>query len=205
MAIGDPSWPEILEGAVRKQLAAVHTSLPGEIVDYDATTQRATVRLGLTHDGETMPNLPDVPVLWPGGASGFMHGELNAGDGVLVLFCEESFGQWDVAGGTQDPGLLRRHGLHATAIPGFRREGKAFDVQAAISYLTGTEVRLGANDASDFVALSSLVSTQLQVIVDAINNAVPGVSDGGLALHNTMKAGLLTFTGDVKAAKVKAK
>lgn len=206
MTVGDPSWPEVLEGAIRKQLAAVHTSMPGEIVDYDPQTQRATVKLGLTHNGATVPNLPDVPVLWPGGSEGFMHGELSGGDGVLVMFTEESFGQWDANGGTQDPGLLRRHGLHAAAIPGFRRDGEQYSGETGVTHLVGTEVRLGSADASQFVALASLVRAELDALKAFIASAAATEAGAGGLSGMTALNGLLAGwpTTDVAATKVKA-
>lgn len=206
--VGQPSWPEILETAIRAKLKDAHTALPGEIVDYDPATNRATIALGLTHNGDVVPNLPDVPVLWPGGTKGFMHGELEAEDGVLVVFTEESFGQWDENGGVNDPGLLRRFGLHATAIPGFRREGKGLAGISGVTHLVGTEVRLGSLDASEFVALAAKVEAKMDAIANALKNALTGASDGGALYKTNIIAALAAsydLLPDVAAEKVKAK
>jgi len=152
--IDQPEWPELLR-AVQEHLAArIHTCLPGIVRSYDVATQTATVELAVQLLGNTVPPLPEVPVMWPGGAAGHLHVPLAAGDTVMVLFSEEDFSGWWGTGSISAPRVLARHGLHALAIPGLRRAAAALAV-------TGGHVTLAASGA---VHLGSDVATQAVVL-----------------------------------------
>ena len=78
---------------VSQALKTVHTSLPGIVNQYDATTRRARVQPAvdlLKTDGTSMPKpiLLDVPVLFPTGGGFTMSVPLAAGDPVMLLFAE---------------------------------------------------------------------------------------------------------------------
>src|SRR5690606_33082216 len=101
---------------------------------------------------------------------------VDAGDEVLLIFSESALDAWLTYGGEVDPVDDRRFSLSdAIAIPGLRNFSNPLssapadratfgkDTGAQI-HVDDTEIRLGANDASDFVALASLVLTELQAI-----------------------------------------
>ena len=74
-------------------LKQVRTSLPGVVVEYDATTARARVQpaIDLLHvNGSSIPRpvLLDVPVIHPAGGGYLVHIPLDVGDPVLLLFSE---------------------------------------------------------------------------------------------------------------------
>lgn len=62
----------------------------------------------------------------------------------------------------------------------------------------------GGVAASDFVALAAKVTTQLNVLKAAIEDAVPVPNDGGVALQAGIVAALTDWPGDVAATKVRA-
>jgi hypothetical protein len=182
-----PHWPEIIKRAIEVQLSRLQTSLPGRVVTYDAAEQTAAVQLTV---GDTPP-LTDVPVSWPRGGGYFVHAPLTAGDHVWVHFCSEDFSGWREQGTQQPPRMLRRHGLYAYASPGAFVDGDELPdlpghfvcgkVGGPQIHIDGTDVRLGDDSASDYVALASLVLarlTALHTAFDAHAHAVSGASTG---------------------------
>jgi hypothetical protein len=112
--MADPSWAEIIRGAIENALDGVHTTVPARVKSYLAPIQQVSVEPVI----KGMPALEDVPVLWPRGGGAFLHFPLTVGDHVLLIFCEADFSPWRLSGSAQAPALLRRHGLFAYAIPG---------------------------------------------------------------------------------------
>lgn len=207
--IDEPEWPEILR-AVQDSLAErIHTSLPGIVKSYDSATQTAQVQLAVQLLGNSPPPLSDVPVAWPGGAAGFVHVPLAAGDSVLVVFTEEDFSGWYDTGSVSAPRVLARHGLHAVAIPGLRRAAAPLAVTGGhVTVGAASEVRLGSDSASDPVALKSLVEGAVKDLLDGIISAAgsitaPGGGPAFVAALNLFKT-TYELALQVGADKVKA-
>lgn len=158
--IDEPSWTEILQGVQRKLQERLHTSLPGIVKAYDTATQTATVQLAVQLSGRNVPPLADVPVAWPGGAQGFLHVPLSAGDTVLVVFCESDFSKWFDTGSVSAPAVLARHGLHAVALPGLRRPATAQAATAGhVTLGAAAAVHLGSDTATTAVVLATSPAT----------------------------------------------
>jgi hypothetical protein len=182
-----PSWPEILDAALTSRLRSVHTALPGTIRGYSEADQTAEVELAVQLETTLeqfarVPNLKDVPVVWPGAWSN--------GDRCLVIFSEEDPSKWwDSGGSVEPPAVLQRHGLHGLCIP--------------IVALAGQAVQ--------FVALANLVKARLDTIqaaFDAHTHVVTGTANpGGLTVAATAAATVAPIgpLADVAAAKVKAR
>jgi hypothetical protein len=209
--IDEPDWGTILR-AVQDNLATrIHTSLPGIVKSYDTATQTAAVQLAVQLQGNNVPPLSDVPVCWPGGAAGFFHAPLAAGDTVLVIFTEEDPSGWLDTGSVSAPRVLARHGLHAVAIPGLRRP-------AAPLAVSGGHVTLGALSAvhlgSDLATAAVVLQTSpaaWATVFNAWANALPAtaapLTDTAFSL--AMKAlatalGAAGWPGNFNATKVKA-
>jgi hypothetical protein len=115
---------DIIRQAISSQLCSVHTCLPAEIVTYDYTVQKATVQPLLRkryRDGtvQALPEITNVPVIFPRSSSFSMHYPLNQGDNVMILFSERSIDQWLTSGGEITPLDSRKFDLSdAIAIPG---------------------------------------------------------------------------------------
>jgi hypothetical protein len=216
-----PTMAEIIRKALEARLADVWTALPGRVETYDAVTRTADISpvvrrpITTTEDDtihEDLPVIPNVPILFPCGGGASITWPLLKGDHVQLLIQTLSPAQWRESGETSDPGDLRLHSLgNAYAIPGMSRDSVALpgsDFPAMV--LEHAEIRLGVG-ATDFVALASLVTENIQRIVDAISGAATAPGDGGATFKTNM---LLVINGvsppalplpiDVAATKVKA-
>jgi hypothetical protein len=210
--VDQPDWPSILRGVQDNLADRIHTSLPGIVKSYDVATQTCTVQLAVQLQGQNVPPLSDVPVCWPGGAAGFLHVPLAAGDTVMVLFAESDFSGWWSSGTVRAPMVLSRHGLHAVAIPGLRRDAAPLAVTGGHVTLAATAMlHLGADAATAFVALASLVDAQLNALRAAITaakvleSAASGL--GGMGFLDTQLNSPLSippWPSSVAATKVKA-
>lgn len=120
---------DAIQMALDSQRAEIHVAMPGRIVEYDASKQTATVRpqhlravkaADGTFDTEQIPDIYDVPVLFPRVASYGITFPVTAGDGVLLLFPHEDPGRWRSTGQVSDPGDRRLHHVAgAVAMLGF--------------------------------------------------------------------------------------
>lgn len=123
-----PEWSEIIRDAINDRLLDVFTATIGEVQAYDPITQTADVQPVMQHpynigDGEidhdTLPVVPNVPVVWPRAGGFFIHLPLKQGDHVLLVFTHDSVADWRETGSESQPADLRRHSLgSALAIAG---------------------------------------------------------------------------------------
>lgn len=126
-----PEIAEALEAILNSRMTDVNTCFPAEIVSYSASSQTATIkpmvnRPQLSSDineyedeYETIPNIPNVPVVHPRGANCSIHIPLQAGDSVLVVVTQNDMSQWRATGRQSDPQTGLTHDLTSCfAIPG---------------------------------------------------------------------------------------
>lgn len=126
-----PRLETFVENLVEGRLADVHTCLPAKVVEFDAGQNKVSVQplikvSFIDDDGEnqeeTLPQISDVPVLYPraGGGKFAIVFPLEAGDFVTLVFAERSLDRWlSGDGAAVNPGDLRKHQLSdAIAIPG---------------------------------------------------------------------------------------
>jgi len=224
-----PSLLDVVLEAIRFELAKVHTSIPGHVVAYDAAEQRATIQpaiRGCYIDPDTraliredLPQIPDVPVAFPG-ADGFsITFDVAVGDPVLVVFMERSTEEFRATGESGiEPGDLRRFDMSdAVAFPtslNFAEPIPAEGIAAGATVVRGVEVRLGDATATQYVALAPLVEAQFSILKSALDAAAAAAvaaavpSDGGVVAFSTFKstlaASLAAFPGSTAASKVKA-
>ena len=163
--VDEVEWPEILEALRRKTLQSINCAMPGRIVSYDDATQTATVQVVVQIAGQTLKPIEDVPVLWPGGAGGFLHTGLVSGDNVVVLFLDEDFSAWWDSGSISPAVVDDRHGLHAVAFPGLRRAADPLSASTGDTVLGAAgDVLLGSDTAAKALALAELVDARLSTL-----------------------------------------
>ena len=107
----------------RRILLEVNTAIPGEIVNFDPSTQTATVRpcirgTSISNTGETqyrdMPQIVKVPVWFPYSiSSGFsMTYPVGSTDQCLLIFSQRSFDNWLKYGSVQNPSETKNPRSH---------------------------------------------------------------------------------------------
>ena len=115
----------IIKGWMNDRVSNIHTAMPGQVVSYNPSTNRASVQPNgayKSEDGRNIryPIIHNVPIQFPmgqGGMAGITF-PINAGDGCLLVFSETQ--NDDFLGGNKgDSPDVRRHSLNdAIAIPG---------------------------------------------------------------------------------------
>lgn len=123
-----PTLTEVLRAALAGLQAQIHTSLPAEVVAYDANAQTVDcqpwIKLPRYNSAgelvfERPPLIVAVPVVFQGGGGFRATYPIAQGDTVLLNFCEASIGAWLAAGSEVDPEALHRHHFtDAVAHPG---------------------------------------------------------------------------------------
>lgn len=207
-----PNLAELISEAFDIRLGDLHTALPGRIESYDAAKQEADVkplikRLISAADGdeilEEIPVIPNVPIAFPRAGGYFVTFPLAKGDHVLLIFAERSIDNYQAGVGIDsDPDDFRMHSLtDAVAIPGWYPEGKSLPTTHATNlvigrengpeiHIKGTEIHIGEENATDFLALGPDTETRLLDVYNAIKNAVIVAQDGGASLKATIIAAL---------------
>lgn len=141
-----PGAFESVNLAIDRFMCEVHTCMPAKVVSYDPSTQTATVqptlqRVYLVQGQEHAVDLPEifqVPVVFPATANAWLRLPLAAGDLVMVHFSERSLDAWSQTNGgsTLDPLIPHKFSLaDAIAVPGLRPQSQAISVKGAATSL----------------------------------------------------------------------
>lgn len=178
-----PTLVSVLELAMQGALDDVRVSLPGIVVSYDTTTQRASVQPAVRdgvigEDGErvaaALPVITDVPVAFQSAGGYSQTFPLAPGDSVLLVFCSSSIARWKSSGREEDPADDRHHHLvDAVVYPGLRAD-RISNVPSdawVITVPSGKQIRLGGPSASAAVTRTSDVQSAL----------IGALSDSGIA------------------------
>lgn len=209
---------EALREAIEGRVAMIHTGLAAKVISYDRATQKATVQpvvrfRRIDPDTDelveyTPPPIPGVPVAFPSTSAGSLTFDISAGDLGWLTFGERSHADW-LATGTEDvaPQDVRRHALSdAVFLPGVRPFSDPLPAAAYASgavVLRGDDVRLGDSTATDFVALASLVLSELQSIKAAYDSHTHAGVTAGAGVTATPLP-LIPAPGSVAADRVRA-
>lgn len=121
-----PTWPQILNDLFERKSRTLWTALPGIVTEYNIDENRATVKPLLKDtpvDGEPeeMPEIPDVPVVWPRVGLAVIYMPMRPGDKVAIFFSTRPLDKWESGDGNDpvDPQDPRHHALSdAFIIPG---------------------------------------------------------------------------------------
>jgi hypothetical protein len=180
-----PTLAEFFRHALDSRLIDFHTATIGKVQHYDAKKQTVDVVLQIKRIigtiSESLPIIPDVPVLFPRANSFFVSLPIKAGDFVQLIFNERSIHAWLQDGTEGAPDNNETHGFHgAVAIPGVYPLNQPLDNAHEHHLVVGKDagpqihicnefVRLGEENPRDFMALASKVLNELQSIVRIFN------------------------------------
>ena len=195
-----PTLAEVLSMSTRGALAGVRVAMPGRVVSYDKTKQKADVQ-PLVMDGfenedgdrevEAPPILNDVPVVFPGAGAFRLIFPVKPGAQVLHVACSSSIARWKVTGGGPvDPGDDRRHALaDCVAIPGifdFAHVPTSNPQDDHLELVSSGEIRAGGTNPlvtkAEFDGHTHLPGT-----FTAGATPVTGTSAGAVAVTGTAK------------------
>lgn len=166
MTTRNTTLQDLLARFRESMVADLHTALPGKIVKYDESTQKADVQPLIkerytdesgAQQSRELPVIPSVPVQFPGAGGYRITFPVAVGDTGLIMFAEASLDKWLVSGGTVNPADERRHDLtDAVFLPGLRDFGHAltsaptdratFGKDDGLQiHVDGSKIRIGSN------------------------------------------------------------
>lgn len=188
---------DAIRQAITYHLNNVHTALPGAIVSYDFTTQKASIQPLLDKvwaDGTTtpMPVLENVPVIFPRAGGASLTFPVVEGDTCLLLFIERSIDLWLTVGGQVKPDDPRKFDLSdAVAIMGlfpFSETSQAINNEDVLLTYKNSSITIKESgdiviNTSGKVAIGNSTTEVLdilsQLLADLQGAAVTGTALGG--------------------------
>ena len=204
--------------ATNYALTAIHTALPGSIISYDYTTQKAVIQPLLNKvwsDGTTtpMPVLENVPVIFPRAGGASLTFPVVEGDTCLLLFIERSIDLWLTQGGQVNPDDPRKFDLSdAVAIMGlfpFSESSEAINNQDVLLTYKNSSITIKESgdiviNTSGKVAIGNSTTEVLdiisQLLADLQGAAVTGTALSG-PLNPTFVAQALALQTQIDAIK----
>ena len=202
---------------IDEALIQTHVSMPGKVLSYDSSEQRATVqpivRVGVVGEddertSEKLPPIEGVPVIFPGAGSIKIIWPINAGDIVNLVFSECSIDKWLNSGASDlDPDDDRRNDLSdAVAIPGLLPFKNASDhAHATDLVLAAPGIRLGSNTAFESTILGDSFKALLTTWQAALDTyiVIPVPSAPQTATYAAASAAFISGLAAVLSLKVK--
>ena len=202
---------ELLRRVITSFLSDVWTSEPAIVKSYDGSTRTADVQPAVKRaiptaddetEHETLPIVPNVPVLFPQAGPMLITFPITAGDEGILICSSSATGPFRETGQVSEPGDLRKHGLGAAFFwPSGLSKGKVTGAQgsAAALVLNAPAIVLGAHTATLYAAIGDYVDARLATIQDKHDTHTHAVS-GGVANATLQLIGPLD---SVKSDKVK--
>lgn len=120
----------VIQTAFQNNMKEVYTGIPGHVLAFDSTTQRAQIQIGIIRvniDGTTfnVPPIVDVPVQFPGDDF-VLEYQINPGCEGYIHFSQRCLDGWKQTGGIADNPVARFHNKQdAFFSPGGRSLGNA--------------------------------------------------------------------------------
>lgn len=189
-----PTDAEVIKAGMDRRLRDVHVALAGRVESYDSDKQRADIQpliqelLPLRDGGEkleTIPEIPNVPIIFPRAGGFFITFPIQKGDFVQLIVNERSLDRWLASqdGRITNPDDFRTHNLSdAVAIPGLYpfdlsiTEGGISDNMvmgqeggSTIHIKPNGEIHAGSENATDFVGLAQKMLDELNQVKADLN------------------------------------
>jgi Phage protein Gp138 N-terminal domain len=198
--------------------ADIWTAIPGIIVSFNAIAITAVVQpviqelytgADLTQKFINLPQLLDVPIVFPRGGVYTLTFPIQPNDECLVVFSSRCIDNWWAQGGIQNQYEKRMHDLS----DGFAFVGP-FSQQTKIQNISTTTTQFRTNDGTIFVELdlpnkvSRIINNGLEVTLNADTNTgtvtAPTVTINASTQTNVntplaVFSGTITASGDITA------
>ena len=148
-----PTLGQLVRKAIQASLANVRVAIPGTIVSFNSSKQTVSVQPTIKErviandkvTWQSLPLLPDVPLVMPRAGGFLLSLPVTPGDEVLVVFGDMCIDGWWQSGGVQKQVDRRRHDLS----DGFAILGTWSQPKKVSGYSTDSlQIR---NDAGDTV------------------------------------------------------
>jgi hypothetical protein len=170
------------------RIGNINTVMPGEIREYDASTQTATVRpltkrVEKDPEGNTLvepyPDIYGVPVVQPRNSDYFVSFPLGSGDPVLLCSAKHDIESWFEDGGLSEPETTRKHALtDCFAVVGGLSRGAAEGTQTPSEngmvmgkadddgqiFMSSDEISLGGEGSGNTASIDEKVQAELDKI-----------------------------------------
>lgn len=168
-----PTTRGAIQSLIDRRDRNFQTALVARVKSYDRDLQTAVLEPQLleyyepTQDTQQLPDLDNVPVMFPGASDYSITWDLSPGDFVMVLCTKYSLDIWRQRAELSDPGDSRKFGLSgATCYPvRVNPDGAETDeVKADGMVIAAPKIYLTSKDAADAMALASLVKARLDKI-----------------------------------------
>jgi len=152
---------EAILDAIREVTRGLWTQLPARIVSVDLAASQATVQPipadYLAGEAVDLPQIPDVPIMWPQAGGAVFTMPLEPGDMVTLLFAARPVERYRDDGSEGDPQSIRTHSLSDAMIllGGLQPDASAPAASTShvvLSAPSGGQVRLGAATGTAAVA-----------------------------------------------------
>jgi len=208
----DPGFDDLIIAATRSILSNYHSPIPAKVISFDSTTQRADVQpVFYVVDRETgnavpMPIFRSLPVAYPKWSTGSIYWPLTVGSYVMVVPCDVDISTWMSNGNTNEAPATHRSCDWSDSVifPGMLPDNAPLATAAVSTDGTVLEgkVYLGSSQATDYVALASLVKAELNKIRTAYNTH-KHIETGGTTEAPSI-ADQISVIAEVKSTKVMA-
>ena len=206
------SLSSIIKQAINNKLLDVHTCLPGYITKFDPVTQLASVQPSIkrtfkgldqnnntTHEEHPLPELINVPVIFPRGGGFSFTFPIAVNDECLLYFSERSIDNWNKDGGVVSPSAYRQHSLSdAFALVGIGSQPNL------ISSFSSTDAQLRNENNNQNVTMKANGDIELNSTTKVVVNSPQTdiVSPAINLIGDTAVTGTLTASIDVVAAGI---
>ncbi len=178
--IDEPDATDFVELMIKQDRLTLWTNATGEIVNYNAVTERADVKLVMNDGDVEIPLLHGVPVLWPKGGDSTKSNEwsqtapLEKGNPVIVWFLVHNIASWLTDGVTGRTSKKRRRFSLSSPVctPGTSHKGNLIPTGAKdpTAYVIRAALTLIHDLGSpEFVALSNLVDARLTTVQSTVD------------------------------------
>ncbi len=181
-----PSLEDVLQAAIRSELARVHVGFAARVVSYARVTQTVTVQpivRGRHRTAEDisesyiLPQITRVPVAFPQGSGGSITWPLANGDTGLCVVMERSHDEWAATGNADCiPQDRRRFDLtDAVFYPGLSSPADPLtEVDPTAMVVAAGALKLGSKTA----AQPFVLGTALQTLFNAHTHGTPAGPSG---------------------------